>query len=212
MSTVLAYDPTRRTNAALVADLRRLGYLGDNAPTLDVTYGEGRWWKEWRPRHLTASDLYASGARDGLIVHPWDYLALPLTDRSFQAVVLDPPYKLNGTSTGAGPSAADAGYGVGTWTSAEARMAEVDAAIVECARVSADVLVVKCQDQVNSGRKRWQTHRFADIGEACGMRLVDMLHVAGYRAQPSGRRVMHSASNYSTALVFRHPPTRSRRS
>ena len=194
---------TRRTNAELIADCARLGYLRAEEPTFDATYGEGAFWTRWEPRALLVADLH-KGERThcGRWVHAWDFTALPLSTRSFGAVVFDPPYKLNGTSTGRGASAADASYGVTTAASWQQRHALIVAGITECARVADRALLVKCQDQVCSGAVRWQTRLFADHAEAQGFRLVDMLHVGGSRPQPEGRRQVHARRDYSTMLVL----------
>jgi hypothetical protein len=64
-------------------------------------------------------------------------------------------------------------------------------------------LLVKCQDQVVSGAKVWQTRLVADFVERhLGFVLDDMLHVQGYRPQPQGRRQIHSRGDYSTLLIF----------
>jgi hypothetical protein len=48
------------TNAHLIADVARLGYL--DGRVIDVTYGEhGGFWKVWRPEHLVAHDLVTDG-------------------------------------------------------------------------------------------------------------------------------------------------------
>lgn len=171
---------TRRTNADLVADLATLQYLRPEWTTLDPTYGEGRWWTLWRPDHLITSDLHVPGA-----TWAWDFTALPCRDRGVDAVVFDPPYKLNGTPSGGGPAASDAAYGVGRKATAAQRLALMDAGLAECARVAVHRLVVKCQDQVNSGHKVWQTHRMCAVAYAHGWVLDDMLHVQGYREQPT---------------------------
>jgi hypothetical protein len=65
-------------------------------------------------------------------------------------------------------------------------------------------LLVKCQDQVNGGKKRWQTIEFANHGQTVlGMPLVDQFHLQSYRPQPNGTTQQHSRGNYSTLLVFR---------
>ena len=193
----IAVMGTRTTNAEMVKDLAQLGYLRAYWITLDVTYGLGRFWNLWRPQKLTKSDLYVEGPG----VQPWDYTALPLDDRLFDVVVFDPPYKLNGTSTGDGCSSSDADYGVTEYMPWQQRHANICAGIAEGARVARRTLVVKCQDQVCSGRKRWQTREFADCGEAHGWRLADQLHVSGSRPQ-KGRQI-HAQQDYSTALVFK---------
>ena len=37
------------TNAAMIADVARLGYLKDTDVILDPTYGKGAWWRVWAP-------------------------------------------------------------------------------------------------------------------------------------------------------------------
>lgn len=65
------------------------------------------------------------------------------------------------------------------------------------------MLLVKCQDQVCSGKVRWQTIEFAGHAVELGSRLVDQLHLPSYRPQPAGRRQIHARRNYSTLLVLR---------
>lgn len=202
---------TARNNAELIAQCAQLGYLHDTWPTLDPTFGLGRFWNLWRPTVLMASDL--DPAKSPL--PPEDFTRLPYLDDTFAAVVFDPPYKLNGTSTGRGAAACDDDYGVaGAYASVDDRHALIRAGITECLRVLAPgrrtdrttggFLLVKCQDQVNGGRVRWQTHEFT--AHACatpGVRLVDALFLVGHRPQPPGRSQQHARRNYSTLLVLR---------
>jgi len=185
------------TNAAMIADAARLGYLRREWRTLDPTYGRGTWWREWRPDELVASDINPELSPAGESV---DFTALPHGDRSFQAVVLDAPYKLNGT-----PSAdVDERYGVHVVRSREGRHELIRAGITECARVLDDgYLLLKCQDQVNGGRVRWQTDLFTRHAESLGLEKVDALLLLAYRAQPEGRSQQHARRNLSTLLVFR---------
>lgn len=199
---------TRSSNAAAIVDCRTLGYLNDHDSILDPTYGLGRFWSIWRPYRLVRSDLNPARSADGVSV---DVRAMPWPDDLFDAVVFDPPYKLNGTSTGRGPAASDEDYGVHLYQGREERHQFIRDGITECVRVvrHRGYLLVKCMDQVNGGRKRWQTRIFADHAESLGCRLVDMLHVQGYRAQPktnrdgTPRRQQHAAADYSTLLVLR---------
>jgi hypothetical protein len=189
-------------NAELIADCARLGYLRDDWVTLDPTYGRGRFWTVWRPAELIGCDIDPSKSPCGDSV---DFTDLPWRDQRFDAVVFDPPYKLNGTSTGTGAASCDADYGVDRWSSARDRHDLIRRGITECVRVLrvGGHLLVKCQDQVNGGKVRWQTREFADHAETRGCRLVDMLHLPSYRPQPAGRRQEHARRNYSTMLVLR---------
>lgn len=196
---VLSFDPSWRDNADVIAAAAQLNYLPGRV--LDVTYGKGRFWRKWRPEDLTACDLDPERSPYGSSV---DFTDLPFDDDSFDTVVMDPPYKLNGTASEV--TTMDADYGTTEAASWQDRMALIEAGIRECARVSSGWLLVKCQDQVCSGKVRWQTRTFADVAEACGFRLVDQLHLPSYRPQPAGRRQIHSRRNYSTLLVCRYDP------
>ncbi len=180
------------TNAAMIADVARLGYL--DGRVLDPTYGRGKWWTVWRPAELVTHDLRLDGV---------DFRHLPEPDGHFNAVAFDPPYKLNGTPT----DKVDAPYGVDVVDTREGRHQLIREGITECARVLAPegYLLVKCQDQVEGGKVRWQTRMFADHGEGLGLALIDSLLMLAYRAQPHGRRQVHARRNLSTLLVFRAP-------
>ncbi len=193
---------TARNNAELISQCRALSYLRDEWVTLDPTYGYGKFWTLWRPLTLIATDLDPVKSPTDTAVN---FTALPFSSCHFDAVVFDPPYKLNGTSTGKGAAACDESYGVnGPAVRWQDRHTLIRDGITEGVRVlrHSGMLLVKCQDQVCSGQKRWQTREFADHAESLGCRLVDMLHLAGHRPQPPGRRQVHAQQNYSTMLVL----------
>lgn len=189
----------RYNNAELMSDCALLGYFPGRV--LDATFGTGRFWKTYRPFNLTTNDLYGGITTD----YTYDFRHFTgFRDDAFDSVVFDAPYKLNGTSTGLGPSSSDDGYGVGgRYSSVTAKMNLIHAGAYECGRVASQFLLVKCQDQVVSGNVVWQTRLIADRLECCStFKLVDMLHVQGYRKQPEGRRQIHARRDYSTLLVF----------
>jgi hypothetical protein len=181
------------TNGHLIADVAKL-YIDPDAVVLDPTYGRGTWWTRFRPAHLIAHDLDLDGI---------DFTALPEADASMDVVAFDPPYKLNGTPT----PAVDARYGVaGSYKRWQDRHALIRAGMDEAARVlrPGGVLLLKCQDQVCSGRMRWQTDEFSAHGAVLGLRKVDRFSMLGTtRPQPmKGRTQQHSHGQPSTLLVF----------
>jgi hypothetical protein len=189
------------TNGDLIADCGRLGYLRDEWSTLDPTYGYGTFWKTWRPSALTCHDLNPEKAPHG----PQDFTALPYRDGLFDAVVFDPPYKLNGTPSDTGGM--DERFGVDgdkgvRW---QDRMALCEAGVRECARVLNETgfLLVKCQDQVVSGKLRWQTIRFTEVAEECGLGLADRFDFLSYRPQPHGTSQKTARRCSSQLLVFK---------
>jgi DNA modification methylase len=195
MSAVLAIGE-RTNNAELMRDCAELGYI--NGHVLDMTYGLGRFWKLYRPERLLTNDLDRKTDAD---MHR-NFTRLPLRSNVFDTVVFDPPYKLNGTG-GSHPS--DQGYGVANNDTVEERMSLIFAGVKEANRVCRQKghVLVKCQDQVVSGKKVWQTWLITDTAQRIGLRLVDQLHVRSYRPQPQGRRQVHARGDYSTLLVFR---------
>lgn len=189
---------TAKNNAELIVQAAQLGYLQGHV--IDVTFGKGAFWTLHQPDRFTAHGLDVDGAGhydDGV-----DFRRLPYSDGAVDTVVLDPPYKLNGTG-GSHPS--DKSYGVAAagvrW---QDRMQLCRDGITEAARVvrCCGMVLVKCMDQVCSGDVRWQTIDFTNHAATVGLRLVDMLHLPSYRAQPEGRSQQHARRNYSTLLVF----------
>lgn len=184
-----------RTNAEMVADVARLGYLGGRV--LDCTYGRGTFWKVFRPAELVACDGDPAKSPIGYSV---DFTRMPFADEEFDASVIDGPYKLNGTPT----IEVDEAYGVHVTSSREGRHELIKGGIVECVRVTrvGGHVLVKCQDQVNGGKVRWQSRIFADHAEALGCRLRDSFLFPSYRPQDEERGQQHARRNYSTLLVL----------
>jgi hypothetical protein len=184
------------SNAELIEDCARLGYLRREWRTLDCTYGLGTFWKQWCPDCLVGTDVHPTKA----LTFAADFTALPFPDRSFDSVVFDPPYKLNGTPD----AVVDARYGVDRSMRWQQRMDLIRDGIEECARVLGDgYLLLKCQDQVCSGKVRWQTHEFVGLADYLGLGLVDRLDMLSYRPQPAGRSQVHARRNSSSLLVFK---------
>ena len=191
---VLAFD-TYRTNGELIAAVARLGYLRSEDYVLDPTWGRGTFWKVWQPELIQGCDLDPAKSPLGESV---DFTALPWPARHFDAVVFDPPYKLNGTPT----HGVDERFGVHEPTTRAERERVIFEGLAECCRVARRTVLVKVQDQVNGGKIRWQTDECVTHAARFGFVKVDELVKLGGRAQPAGRRQVHARRNGSTLLVL----------
>jgi hypothetical protein len=191
---ILAAQPWP-SNAEMIYDVASLGYL--DGYVLDPTYGLGTFWRQWVPERFEYSDIKLDGS------HHADFTDLPWVSKTFDAVVYDPPYKLNGT-----PSEPDVRYGVDVVATWQERMGLCEQGALECWRVlkPGGYLLWKCMDQVCSGKVRWQTYEFTNFMVRGGLfcELVDRFDfLMTPRTQPVGRRQVHAARNYSTLLVFK---------
>lgn len=194
MTTVLAAH-TWRNNGELIADVARLGYITGHVA--DLTYGHGQFWTHHRPDLLVAHDINPTKG-DGI-----DFRQLPEPDGTYHTVVFDPPYKLNGT-----PSLGDFDhrYGIEAPTRWQDRMTLIHDGLREAIRVTriGGHILVKCQDQVVSGRIRWQTIEITRWASEAGAELVDRFDLLGkHRPQPTGRHQVHAQGRPSTLLVLR---------
>lgn len=208
MSEDLVYSATAwDTNAQLIADCARLGYLKPSDVILDPTYGNGTWWRVWTCDGGSGHVLAMS--RDK--VPDWDFRSMGFDDQSFDAVAFDPPYVSVGGRSTTGLAGMHAAYGMDDAPLTPAAVQQqINAGLLECFRVvkKGGIVLVKCQSYVSSG-KVWPgtflTWEFATA--MAGFRLEDhLIHVSGPRPQPEDRGPQkHSRRNQSDLLVLRRP-------
>jgi hypothetical protein len=193
---IMAINPAHTTNGERVSDLARLGYLP--SPVLDPTFGYGGMWTRHVPHSLTTCDLNPERRAN----YTADFTDLPFADNEFASCLFDPPYRFAGTPTDTDDNGHDDTYGTDQYRTKAEQIALILGGATECARVTRDFLIVKCQDQVVADAVGWQTRIVTDHVEALGWRLKDTLLLLSYRAQPAGRSQQNARRNYSSFLVF----------
>jgi hypothetical protein len=194
------------SNAELIVDVARLGWLRPGWRVLDPTFGRGTWWKLWRPRHLDCHDLRLDGVDFTRLPHPAGY---------YDAVAFDPPYvATGGRDTSTVPEFQDR-YGLYEAPGSPRQLQQlIDRGLAECTRVvrPRGLVLVKCADYVSSGRLWPGVFRTFERAERLGLELVDeLVHATEPGMQPLDRtrkddepvRQHHARFNSSTLLVFR---------
>lgn len=194
------------SNAELIADVAKLGYLRSSDCVLDPTWGDGVWWKAWCPGWLVTTP---EGS---------DFRALPYADDLFDAVAFDPPYVSPGGRLTSGMTAMYERYGILDCPRTPAELqAMMNLGLAECARVVAPstkrkldpfepngVILMKCQDYVSSGKLWPGTYYTLKAAESYGLVLEDRFEfLGGVRPQPGGRPQQHARRNLSSLFVFR---------
>lgn len=191
-----------KSNAHLILDCARLGYLRPEWDTLDATYGEGNWWTLWRPEYLVTNDWNVEKPAR----YHEDFRSMHWADASFNAVTYDPPYIAPGGRDKSTIGDFNGRFGLHDTPATPAALQEyMNAGLRECARVvkPKGYVLAKCTSYVN-GAKYWPGV-FLTWEAARELRLelvADMKHLSGTGPQ-SQESQEHPRSNLSTLLVFK---------
>lgn len=183
-------------NAALIASVAPLYLTGT---VLDVTYGQGVWWRRFQPKAFHGSDL-----ADGI-----DFRDLPHADDSWDTVCFDPPYipsrrpetmsaKVRGDHRGA--------YGLNTTRTRAAVEQLIADGLAECARVARMWVLAKACDYSENERTFVLGHVSAiAAGQAAGLRVHDLIvHAGGTGPGNFGHARIHRTRRaHSYLIVFR---------
>lgn len=183
-------------NADLIASIAPVYLTGS---VLDVTYGQGVWWRRFKPDPFKGHDL----ATDGV-----DFRDLPYEDGSWDAVCFDPPYIPSRAMETSTRRAIDhrSAYGLTERRSRAELEALIAGGLAECGRVARQWVLAKCCDYAENPT----TFRLGHVttiaaGEAVGLRVHDLLIHAG-KAGPSNHRIRtirRARRAHSYLIVFR---------
>lgn len=168
----------------------------DAETALDMTYGNGKFWKPDTRMILTGIDLEPTKARDRVA----DFRSLPFSDGEFHVAIFDPPYQ-----TDAGEDAF-IGARFGSYESVEEMKAAVLAGVAEAARVSSKGYVVKVMDHIHGNRLLEMTQwvRMAAPHELYDFVLLESPSKSENKRWTKNGGPMSVRSNATTWLIFRH--------
>ena len=181
------------TNADLIAEIAPI-YL-DGRSVLDVTYGNGVWWRRYTPERFGFHDLKIDGV---------DFRSLPYPDGAWDVVCYDPPYVPHGGTTLI-PDAIER-FGLKK-RNADELDELMQAGFVEACRVASEFVLVKCMSAVSGGELRCGPmlfYRWAD--QIPSVRLHDVIvHHSGppMGGQSLVRAQVRTSRHNSDLLVFR---------
>lgn len=203
----LVYSATKwPSNAELIADVARLGYLKPDVLTLDPTYGRGTWWKQWQPDCLVKHDRKIDGS---------DFRDLPYPDDTFHQIAYDPPYVCVGGRKTTGIADHHDRFGLTDAPKTPDELQQlINDGLDEMRRLITPrgTLLVKCQNYITSGHLFLGAHDTLTHALKLGFRVTDWFeHLNNGSAQPkknrdgSPRRQVHARRNHSTLYVLRAP-------
>jgi hypothetical protein len=184
------------TNADLFPDVLAL-YAKAGDRILDMTYGKGVFW---RNVDRSQYDVVANDLHEESDTHE-DFRNTSHSSSSFDMVVLDPPYmRTNNSRPQMGTNYNNRLVNLRT----HADILELYfSGIREAYRLlqPAGVLVIKCQDEVMSGKQQW-TH--VEILKAAGF-LAEDIFVLVRNGNPlsNWERQIHARKNHSYFIVLR---------
>lgn len=191
----------RGTNAHLIAEAAKL-WIKEDDLVMDVTFGRGLWWTEYKPARFIAHDL----AIDGV-----NFCHLPEANESVDVIAFDPPYVcMGGRDTSGLPEFQDR-YGLRDAPLTVDQLHRLNSdGLFECSRklVPGGRILAKVADYVSSGKLVLGHHRLVHAATLCGLEQADeFVHYTGTRPQPPGRRQVHSRRVHSFLCVFERRAT-----
>jgi tRNA G10 N-methylase Trm11 len=196
--TVTILSAKTGINADLFPDILSL-YAREGARILDMTFANGVFWKniDITKYNLVTNDLFNPKAA----IHE-DFRHMSFPEKSFDMVVLDPPYMR--TNNKAGVMANNYHNQTINLKTHDAIISLYRAGYEEAKRLLKDdgVLVVKCQDEIESGIPRW-SHVELMVHE--GFRTEDifvLVRSGGVLVGRCQKRQQHARKNHSYFLIL----------
>ena len=174
------------SSAEAIAGLLDLVCAAD--PVVDVTYGNGTFWKG-SSRKVLGGDVDAARAKDFTA----DFRALPFRDASVATVIYDPPFHPYVNS-------AEQVRFKGMGNNEKQMRSAFDDGLRECWRITKDYLVVKCQGFVHNHAPQWMPLWAVAI---CGEPFEWLIVTRGHK-RISGRweKTLSLRRNHADYLLF----------
>ena len=193
-----------KSNADLIADVARLGYIKADDEICDLTYGRGTWWKKCTLGVLTTNDWDTETQTD----RHWDFREVGWVDEVFDVVAFDPPYVCVGGRKTTTIQAHHDRYGMGdTPTTPRALQDMIDGGIDEADRICkpGGIILIKCANYISSGKMQPGVFWTQQHTRLWSWTLEEQLVMVGKPGRQSQKRQVHARNNWSCLLILRKP-------
>ena len=189
-------------NSDLFPDILAL-YVPEGSHVLDMTYGNGTFWKNVDRSLYT---IWRNDIDPNLGDYSYDFTDIGrfIADR-FDVVVFDPPYASRSSNKNGqvGSMYNNQKHGIAT---VEGMMEYYKSGMGEASVLLKEdgILIVKCQDEISSGKQQWNHITLLEIGGTLGY-LSEDLFVMVRSSTPIMRHSyqLHARKNHSYFLVVR---------
>lgn len=173
-------------------------YNNGNMFDVDLTYGNGGFWKEFSEQPKIRIDL---ADKKNLTIRA-DSQRIPLLDHSINSVVIDPPF------LHAAGKDSIMGNQFGSYKSQKALRDMYRYSLYEITRILkiGGICVFKCQDIIESGKQNWNHIYVRDICEKlCNLMAEDLFILTGKSVIIGHNHHVqkHARKNHSYFWVFR---------
>lgn len=197
--TAGVYTSVCGDNAELMERVASL-YFRRGYRIADVTYGKGVFWRRINLEHydFRPSDLKTCPEA------AFDCRHLPYPDAWFDVVVFDPPYMHGSGGVGYESCYRNAETTKGLGHAAVMQLYEESMAEAKRILKRNGLLLVKCQDEIESARQRWSHIEVYDIARRLSMVIQD-LFVLTQKQNPTIQSTdqRHARRNHSYMWVFK---------
>ena len=179
------------TNAGLLPRIFEL-YVPQGSRVADVTYRRGVFWQNI---DRSKYEVFATDLMTGV-----DFCDLPYDERSLDALILDPPYMHGGKGIKESINRCYRNQN----TSHESVIRLYAGGVLEASRVlrKKGIVIVKCQDEIESGKQRLSHVEIIQLLELLGFEIVDQF-VLVQETVPAMRHDYQKSArkNHSYAIV-----------
>lgn len=195
-----SYSAVIGNNSDLIEEVGRI-YFKSGDVIADVTYGKGAFWNKVDLENITLLKSDIHPREDD--VKEMDFTRLDYADESIDVHVLDPPYMHTPGKPQLNEQYRNAETTRGMYHGDI--MAQMYAkALAEARRVlkKKGLALVKCQDEIQSGKQLWSIREIMSLGELMGFYVKDLAVLVRTDKPPVQHKQQHLRRRHSYLVIL----------